>query len=195
MDLKIVIGLLLVLSLVTIPVTASVAQIPELPMTIRSSNISIEGSLAAAGTEVSATGEGVYINEDYGNPVTLTRAGQFGIGSWDTKLSIQGQSRTNLPTGTMITFEINGEPCKVRQHGTTPWLDTIAYRSGSSMNVDLKLDTQPEDTPSPDETPEPDPYTDTPRMPEFIYSNGSIIGFRVWDSSTGWIEYYFSDCR
>jgi len=94
--------LAVILTLFTTPVYAQ-GDIPPLPHAFYG-EVKINGSVAPAGTEVEARGEGVMTGVD-GNPIVTTAAGKYGSSNpLEPKLIVQG----NVAEGAALTFYVNG---------------------------------------------------------------------------------------
>lgn len=161
---------LMVFALLVSPIMAVTPEMPKIPMSIECSSITINGDPAAVGTTVAAHGENVYT----GSIVTTT---QYGKWNGDTQLVIQGipvkgQGQYPIPEGSPITFTIGSTSLKVRLTGTTAWLDSIPYYSGTAPVIELYSGESPvvipESTPRPTPVPTQIPTTTPTPAPTYV---------------------------
>jgi hypothetical protein len=94
--------------------------------------VTLDGAPAAAGTVVSADGDGVATGVE-GNPITTTEVGLYGGPEvFDGKLQVQG----DIGSGDPIEFYVNGIRARCRE-GDGPWRDTYPFHSEATTELDL----------------------------------------------------------
>ena len=118
-----------VIGIQTSPVQGESNPFPSLPQAFYGT-VTINDEPAPVGTEITVIGEGVNLGNEYGNPVTTTLLGQYGI---PELLLVQG----DIPSGTPLTFFVNEVNTGI----------SVTWQAGQISEMNLNV-TIPEENPT-----------------------------------------------
>lgn len=183
----------------TVTPTTHPTDVPITPLLPQSfyGTVQVGGASAPIGTVLAVTGDGVVTTRD--NPITLTNAGVFGMGDWEPKLIVQGQT---LVAGAPLTITVNGIPAAtgVYSPGDATRLDLTIPGNATPTPVPTTVPpTQPTVTPTPYPTPEPTPLPLSPNVTgpvraRFTYTppaGTAPLSVAFTDTSTGNVSIYY----